>query len=190
MAKRIAAILLLLVVALPLAGFGVAAGMGLKRAVVLTGSMEPTYPVGSMTFVQPLDPVQVQLLQPDEPIMFWSPDDFSQSVTHRLVEVRPEGLVTRGDANNVEDDWIVPREAVLGRVVWHVPAIGFATSRLQDGNAAMVVIGALAALFILNELVRIGRTIAAGRREEQVAGATRAPSLRPPDLDESAFRPA
>lgn len=183
MTKRLVSVTLLLLLALPLVGFGTAAGFGYKRVVVLTGSMEPTYPVGSMTFVDPLGQDEVSRIQPGDPIMFWSPADFSQTVTHRVAEVLPEGLITRGDANNVDDAWVVPPEAVLGRVIWHIPHIGFATARLQDPATAMVALGGMAVLFILNEIAQIIRAVRTDRRDKRENEAARVVSIRPPDLD-------
>ena len=97
-----------------------------------------------------------------------------------LVEVRADGLVTRGDANDVADDWVVPHEAVLGAVRWHVPYLGYGTAWLQQGNAAMLALGGTAALFVLNEIAHIARVVR--RRDETARGPGRA-SIRPPDLD-------
>ncbi len=178
--KRCGAGLLLAIVLAPTVVLGVAAAMGTKRAVVLTGSMEPTYPVGSITFVEPYEPA-TDVLAVGDPIMFWSPADTTETVTHRIVEVRTDGLVTRGDANNVVDDWVVPHEAVLGTVRWHVPYLGYGTAWLQQGNAAMLALGGTAALFVLNEIAHIARAV---RRRDATAVARPGPaSIRPPDLD-------
>ncbi len=180
MARRTGAWLLLIVVAVPLVGLAVPAALGWNRAVVLTGSMEPTYPVGSITFVEPYEPA-TDVLAVGDPIMFWSPADTTETVTHRIVEVRTDGLVTRGDANDVADDWVVPHEAVLGIVRWHVPYLGYGTAWLQQGNAAMLALGGTAALFVLNEIAHIARAVR--RRDANGEVQVVASSVRPPDLD-------
>jgi signal peptidase len=38
---------------------------------------------------------------------------------HRVVEVTPDGFVTKGDANKINDGQIVNRDSFLGREVWH-----------------------------------------------------------------------
>ncbi len=38
-------------------------------------------------------------------------------VTHRIVGIDDEGYITQGDANNTPDDWRVPDEAVVGKVI-------------------------------------------------------------------------
>ncbi len=46
-------------------------------------------------------------------------------VTHRIVRTVSGGWITRGDANNVEDSWLVTPEMVIGRVVFQVPKVGY-----------------------------------------------------------------
>ncbi|MBP3308456.1 MAG: signal peptidase I [Clostridia bacterium] len=41
----------------------------------------------------------------------------TKTTTHRIVGIEPEGYVTQGDANNTADDWRVPDEAVVGKVI-------------------------------------------------------------------------
>ena len=63
---------------------------------VLSGSMEPTYHVGSLIYVKDADPEEVQV---GEPITFKISDD--TMVTHRVVAIDPGGpnLQTKGDAS-------------------------------------------------------------------------------------------
>jgi signal peptidase len=50
-----------------------------------------------------------------------------RKVTHRVVEVRPDGLVTQGDAATAPDPWVLdPPGATLPRVVARVPWAGYA----------------------------------------------------------------
>jgi signal peptidase len=45
-------------------------------------------------------------------------------VLHRIVEVRPDGYVTKGDANEVVDPWLVPKQDVIGKLIFCVPYLG------------------------------------------------------------------
>ena len=49
-------------------------------------------------------------------VVFISPDDGSK-VVHRVVSVNSDGIRTRGDNCNHEDDWVLRREHILGQVV-------------------------------------------------------------------------
>ena len=68
---------------------------GFGAALVLTGSMEPTIMVDDLIFVK-----EAQSYAPDDIVVFQSG---SLLVVHRVVEVREDQLITRGDANNTAD---------------------------------------------------------------------------------------
>jgi signal peptidase len=46
-------------------------------------------------------------------------------VTHRVAGSFPDGLKTKGDANQARDPWTVPQRNVVGQVVAGVPAAGY-----------------------------------------------------------------
>ena len=87
---------------------------------VISGSMEPEIPVGSVVYVKAANPSEIQ---EGEIIAFHEDDGV---VVHRVVVNRNSlaEFVTMGDANNVEDFEPIPYEAVIGRVETHVPALG------------------------------------------------------------------
>jgi len=87
---------------------------------VLSGSMEPTLPVGSLVIISPVDPDSLKV---GDIICY----RFSESVliTHRIVYVTPEGFETRGDANEEIDSKIVDKSQVVGSVAFSVPFIGY-----------------------------------------------------------------
>jgi hypothetical protein len=49
-------------------------------------------------------------------VVFISPEDGSK-VVHRVTSVNSDGIRTRGDNCNHEDDWVLGRENIVGRVV-------------------------------------------------------------------------
>lgn len=87
---------------------------------VVSGSMEPEIPVGSLILVAPVQPESVV---EGDIIAFESADSV---VTHRVVENKKlEGeLITKGDANEKEDIRPVPYAGVIGLVERHVPYMG------------------------------------------------------------------
>ena len=87
---------------------------------VTSGSMEPTLPVGSVIYVEPVQPETVQA---GDIIAFYVD---ATVVTHRVVENRfVEGeFVTKGDANELED-FNNPRYSdLVGVVKYHFPYLG------------------------------------------------------------------
>ncbi|HYO61773.1 MAG TPA: signal peptidase I, partial [Actinomycetota bacterium] len=82
-----------------------------RTFTVLSGSMEPTIPVGSMIFDREVD---ASKLARGDVITFHPPGQADKLVSHRIVRVeetkRGSFLVTRGDSNGVADDWRIPAE--------------------------------------------------------------------------------
>lgn len=94
--------------------------LGYETYNVVSGSMEPEIPIGSLIYVAPAEPASVE---EGEIIAFESGDSV---VTHRVVRNRQlEGeFITKGDANEKEDVNPVPYGGLIGRVVRHIPYLG------------------------------------------------------------------
>jgi signal peptidase len=92
------------------AGLAVAQRSGSAQLLtVVSGSMQPGLPLGSLVVVVPRD---AGTIRTGDVITFNPPGDPTRTVTHRVVDVRPgtrggaDPLVrTRGDANPVADAW-------------------------------------------------------------------------------------
>lgn len=74
--------------------------------------MRPTLPNHAALQVEPYGERRIQ---PGDVIVFCSPDS-SATVVHRVVSVSRRGLVTRGDANDAADPWVLSAESVIGKV--------------------------------------------------------------------------
>ena len=94
--------------------------LGYRVYTVISGSMEPALPAGSLVYVKAADPVSVNQ---GEIIAF---SDDGAVVTHRVMQnLREEGsFITRGDANNTDDLFPVSYRNLIGRVEHHVPLLG------------------------------------------------------------------
>lgn len=140
-----AVILLTLVVALLLAAPGL---LGWKQMSVLTGSMEPEIPVGSMVYVEPVEP---ESLAEGDVVTFVQAD--GDTVTHRVVKNRTvEGtLVTKGDANEEEDMDPVPYERVVGKVGLTLPNAGEVLGYISSdvGKVYMLAFGACGVMLVI-----------------------------------------
>lgn len=96
---------------------------GIRPAIVVSGSMSPAIPTGSLIFAQetPADELRVE-----DVVTVERPDDRGL-VTHRVVEVdtstTPTQLVLKGDANETNDP--LPYQVnTAGKVVFAVPYLG------------------------------------------------------------------
>lgn len=117
---------------------------GIQMYNVVTGSMEPQIPVGSLIGVRYEEP---SMLEPEQVITFIHRDSI---VTHRVVlnDVSNRELITKGDANAQEDMEPVPYKDVIGRMCFHIPIIGaiFAELSTLNGKIFLLALAAIGAL--------------------------------------------
>ncbi len=136
---------------MPLATFLVGVWLfGGQLQAVLSGSMSPTFPHGSLIVMAPVDPADVE---PGMAITFVDPAHPGRLVTHRVVSIAPGTalqFVTQGDANATRDSIPVPARLVRGRVLWHVAHLGTVLDWLQwPRSFAVLVLFPAAVLAVL-----------------------------------------
>ncbi len=119
--------LLIAVAALAVVVIAVPAIGGAHPYTVLTGSMVPAYPPGTLVVVRPVDPADIAI---GDVITYQLHSGEPQVVTHRVVAIQlaADGeltFVTQGDANNLADEAPVRAVQVVGRLWYAVPYIGW-----------------------------------------------------------------
>lgn len=118
LAALVALALLLLAVVLPRA-------VGASTYTVLSSSMEPKYPPGTLVIVRP---VPVAELASGDVITYQLASGRSAVVTHRIVAVDVSGgerrFLTQGDANSSPDPEHVRPVQVNGRMWYALPHVG------------------------------------------------------------------
>ena len=89
---------------------------------VVTGSMEPSIPVGALLLTKETTIDQIYL---NDIVCFHTQEAaiWGKIVTHRVVGFVKEGgqilLETKGDANLVADTYLVSAQHLVGKVIWH-----------------------------------------------------------------------
>lgn len=128
---------------------------GVRLVPVLSGSMAPHLPVGSLALTTPVSPQQVR---PGMVLAFRPPapyDTGGRAVMHRVLAVSrddppgtPAWAGTRGDANASADPWhlALAPGTQLGRERFVVPALG---RLLAGGRRTAVPVAAALVLFAL-----------------------------------------
>ena len=139
--------LICLVLIIAVCGIGVPKIFGINEFNVLTGSMTPTYPIGTLVFVQPKDP---STIRPGEVVTVIMNENLDM-VTHRVTANNYENktLVTKGDANQTED---APHlyENVVGVVCFAVPYVGGVVDYVtNDQKGRIIGIGIVLAILAL-----------------------------------------
>ena len=124
--------------------------IGFTPYTVLSGSMEPTYHVGSVIYVKEATPEKLQI---NDPITFLLN---GTTVTHRIIDIKSgdNGLqfYTKGDANNVADGGFVTPDRIIGVPVFHVPILGYVFNYIQHPPGLYLVAGTVLLLVTLSFL--------------------------------------
>ena len=125
--------------------------VGLQPYVVLSGSMEPTYHVGSLVYVQKVD---YHDLKVGDPITYMLDSD--TVVTHRIIEVLvdeedPNTLryFTQGDANDIPDGTSVHYKNIIAKPLFSIPYLGYVSNYIQQPPGLYVALATGAILILL-----------------------------------------
>lgn len=117
---------------------------GVTPYVVLSGSMEPTYHVGSLIFVdEDFDKIEV-----NDSITFYM--NSNTLVTHRVIEIDEEKQLytTKGDANNTADFKPVAYNNIVGVPKFTIPYLGYVAVYVVSFEGK-IALASLVALMIL-----------------------------------------
>lgn len=146
----VSTVLVVLVVLLAVALVGVRL-VGIRTYAVVSGSMEPTYPTGSLLYVKSADASELQV---GDAITFMVDED--TVATHRIIEILPDEedssvlrFRTQGDANDTPDGTPVHYKNIIGKPVFSVPYLGYVAHFVQNPPGLYLTIGAAAILVVL-----------------------------------------
>ena len=130
---------------------------GYHSLTVVSGSMVPTLGVGSIVIDEVIAPGDAR---PGDIVTFKDPLHPRQ-LTHRLQKVRVTGdtfyMTTLGDANDVPEHWSVPRTGHIGRVLVHIPKLGYALVWAGSRYGRIGLIAIPGVILGVMELIRIWR---------------------------------
>ena len=104
---------------------------GYGAAMVLSGSMEPEFSKGDLIIVKETEDFGL-----NDIVVF---ENGSSLVVHRVVGMGEDKIVTKGDANNVEDEPIT-HEDVLGKVLFWIPYLGTVVGFMKTPVGIIIVI--------------------------------------------------
>jgi signal peptidase len=143
-----------------------------KSLTVMSGSMEPAIGVGDVVVARETSPMDVRS---GDIVTFRDPTDHARLITHRVRGIHVRGrevlFVTRGDANTGEEHWAVPQDGVIGRVVYHIPLMGYFMVWFHSRYGILLLIVLPTLLLGASELWRLWRP--RGAHEPGAGRATR-----------------
>ena len=119
---------------------------GYRPIVVMSGSMEPQMPVGSVSILD--TKYSYYDVKIGDVVTFKLPT--GSQVTHRVVGITEEGLETKGDANDVSDGIIATAYNFRGKILFSIPKLGYAVQFFLTTKGKILAGTFLAAIFMLS----------------------------------------
>ena len=110
---------------------------GYEPAIIVTGSMKPKMPVGTIAFIDKSYPYE-QFQTGD--ILVYTAGDIR--VVHRVVEVNEKGYRTKGDAREKMDTATITKDIYYGKCVFYIPYAGLVVMAFQStmGKISLLII--------------------------------------------------
>jgi signal peptidase len=136
---------------------------------VLTGSMRPGIPPGSIVIDRAVD---TRTLRVGDVVTYQVAPGKAEYITHRIVAINsnttPVTFTTKGDANRGPDVNPVPATAIRGEMAFHLPFLGAIRDSIQSAGARST---ALVAVLVALGLYAIFQLVSALRERRQATDA-------------------
>lgn len=150
------AVVILLMAAAVLAFF--APRFGWSVDAVFSGSMEPELKVGGVVITRPVEAEDIRI---GDTITFYSPLS-EKLTTHRVIAIEAGSsshFLTKGDANEDADPFVVAAQNVVGRVCFHIPYFGYVAQFVKTPLGLLVTIFLPGIVVIVMEARNIRRVL-------------------------------
>lgn len=141
---------------------------------VLTSSMNPSYPAGTLVIVKPTDAQQIHI---GDVITYQVKSNEPAVITHRVIQiVQPSTVggemtfITKGDANSLADPEVKPVQ-VRGVVWYAVPFIGWINNVINGGTRNVIVPIVAGGLFLYAGYMVAASYVDRRRKSAQAAAA-------------------
>jgi len=129
-----------------------------KVKVVESGSMESAIKTGSIITIKPEEDYKI-----GDIVTFQATTKLKELITHRIYDIQvTEGeprYITKGDANNAPDQKEVLQKDIIGRVVFHIPYLGYVVSFSKKPIGFILIIIIPAGIIVSDEIRKIWKEI-------------------------------
>lgn len=175
-------ILLMILVILVMVPFTIPKLFGYEICGVLTDSMTPVYPVGSVLFI---DKCTMDEIAVGDVVTYTLGSGTDYVMSHRVVEIEDGYFRTKGDANNTQDPEPIRNDRLIGKVVFSVKGLGRVADFMQTstGKALCFIIFAVSfILWLMADLLSGGGKRSAVKAQEGEAQAASPGRKKRPDV--------
>ena len=131
---------------------------GFRLYTVVSGSMEPSIPTGSLILTSRF-PEYI----PGDVVTYRLPSNYQTIVTHRIIEEtarydRP-AFILKGDANDNPDPEVVPVTSIIGKYIIAIPYIGYVIEFARTPLGVMLLIVVPGTIILWEESKNIYRIL-------------------------------
>ena len=128
--------------------------MGYQLYTVVSGSMEPAVPTGSLVYIKYVKPGDIET---GDIIAFYGSDAQGSIITHRVVSNSNAmgEFITKGDANAENDMSPVTYEQYVGKMVRSIPKVGGIVQTITVGSGKTVLKCVIGLAIVLQVLAAV-----------------------------------
>ncbi len=112
--------------------------------------MEPTIPTYSMCLVS--THVSYDALKVGDIIVYVREHDHMR-IIHRVSEITPDGIVTKGDANQSDDGISVTADNLYARYIGHLPYVAHFYNLVRSQYGTFMIAGLAILVYVLEVLI-------------------------------------
>ncbi len=123
--------------------------LGWRFCIIQSGSMEPNIPTYSVCLVSTR--VSYDDLKIGDVVVYERERD-NQRIVHRVMEITPDGIVTKGDANMLDDGISVTADNLYARHIGHVPYLGHFVNLVRSRYGVFLILAAACVLYATDVL--------------------------------------
>lgn len=120
--------------------------MGMETLAVISGSMEPYIPIGSLVIINETSFADLNI---GDVVTYRLNDE--TLVTHRIESINKEKkeVITKGDANESNDGNPISFDRIVGKLMWSVPFLGYLTIYMKTPLGIAIMCGIVFILVLL-----------------------------------------
>jgi signal peptidase len=129
--------------------------LGFTLDNILSGSMEPAIQTGALIAMERVTSADIKIGD----VIGYRVEGMDLPVCHRVVEIvdteEEFGFITKGDANEGPDPDVVKPGAIIGRVVFDLPYVGYVARFIKTPLGFGLLLGLPAVIIVMGELKTI-----------------------------------
>lgn len=130
-----------------------------KAFIVMSGSMEPDIKTGSIVITKSINPNDLKI---GDVVAYNSPSNAKENILHRIISIKstnPLIFKTKGDNNNIPDNWDLMSVGVLGKEIFVIPYIGYFAGFIKSPIGFIIFIFIPSIYFIISQILYIKKQI-------------------------------